>query len=161
MKSQGGFTFVELLVVIAIIGIVAAIGFANLPRDRFAVNQTAEGLMRDFQLARFEAIRRNEFVGLRVDPSAQQYVLFEDRFVGTTRNSQPDEGEIFKTVRISEFGPVKVTDETSTTMIFDPRGIPSGIAVGVQLNNQSESYPKRICVSTQGRPRVVAATSCS
>jgi type IV fimbrial biogenesis protein FimT len=156
VQKRSGFSLLELLVVIAVIGILVAIGFVNLPRDRFAVNQAAEGFARDVQLTRFEAIRRNEFMGLRVEPSQNRYFVYID----LNRNNQYDEGEpITKTVDLGASG-VVVMNESAYSITFDTRGVYRTIGRNIGVSNQGSTYYRRVCVSTQGRPLIVTNVTC-
>lgn len=65
---KGGFTLLEMLLVLAIVGILAtvvALGFTDSGRHRH-LRAEAERLARLVELARDEALRRNEIWGLRV-----------------------------------------------------------------------------------------------
>jgi type IV fimbrial biogenesis protein FimT len=155
-QDARGVTLLELLLVIAIVGILGAAGFAAVPRDRFAVNQAAEGLARSFNLARLEAVRRNEFVGLYLESAAagNGYALFVD----ANGNGQYDAGEqIIKRVRFAG-GAVKIASvgaSPTRSLVFDPRGMTFGIFTGtVEFANLSTSYSRKVIVSQQGRARL-------
>ena len=68
LPPRGGFTLLEMLLVLAIVGILAtvvALGFTDSGRHRH-LRAEAERLARLVELARGEALRRNEIWGLRV-----------------------------------------------------------------------------------------------
>ncbi len=151
-----GVTLLELLLVIAIIGILGAVGFAAVPRDRFAVNQAAEGLARSFGLARLEAVRRNEFVGLQLESVAagNAYSLFVD----VNGNGQYNVGEpVIKRVQFagSAVSIKSVGAGPTRSLVFDARGMTYGIFTGtIEFANLSGSYSRKVIVSQQGRARL-------
>jgi type IV fimbrial biogenesis protein FimT len=65
-KAKSGITLLELILVMAILGILLSIGPFLLPRHGFAVRQEAGSISRLVKWARFEAVRRNVHVGVRV-----------------------------------------------------------------------------------------------
>ena len=158
MQSPRGIGLIELLVAIAIIGILLSLGFTNLRRDRFAVHQAAEGLARDFQLARFEAIRSNEFVGISVAATDDQYRFLIDQ----DRNGALDAAAgdaVTKTVRLGAEHGVEVT--TDVTFIFDTRGIATALTpAAVTISNRSGDYSKTVCISAQGQGNIVTGATC-
>ena len=158
MHSQRGIGLIELLVALTIIGILLSMGFTSLRRDRFAVNQAAEGLARDFQLARFEAIKSNEFLGIEVEAATDRYRFLVDQ----DRDGALDDAAgdaVTKTVRLGSEQGVDVT--TDLTFIFDPRGIALSLATGaVSLGNRSGDYIKTVCISAQGQAHIVLGTTC-
>lgn len=158
MRFGSGFTLIELIVVVAMVGIFLSLGVFVMPWSHFAVNQAAEGLARDVQLARLEAIRINEFVGISIDPGTDTYTLFID----LDRNGDFDDSEqIIKSGRVGNEG-VDITGVSNSPIVYDTRGMPLALASsGIQLNNRGGTYPRRICVSQQGRTRVVTGTACS
>lgn len=149
VRPRQGFTLLELLVIVAVMGILFGIGFVNLPRDRFAVRQAAEGLARDVQLARFQAISRNTYVRLEIDPASDSYVIRER-----------DSGTAIKTVQLAgssstpqtEIGSV---DVDANDLVFDPRGI--GIGLGAQrvvISSTASDYTKTVVISQQGKASI-------
>lgn len=159
MKHAKGFSLLELLIVIAIVGILSAIGVGNLPRDRFAVQQAAQGLSRSVQLARFEAINRNTFVGVNVKEAAggNRYVLFID----ANRNAKYDTGETeIRNVQLGadETALVNVSSPSEMNLVFDPRGVTYFVGTPadstVVLGSKTTSYSRSVLISAQGRARI-------
>lgn len=70
-RSQSGFSLIELMVVIVIMGIVMAIGIPSFNTwiENGQIRTGTESLSNGINLARTEAIRRNEPVRFRFDPA--------------------------------------------------------------------------------------------
>lgn len=79
--GSGGFTLIELLLVIAImgilIGVIAVVGSFDTGRQK-AVQNEAERLALAVELARTEALYRNEVWGLSVDRQGYRFRRLED-----------------------------------------------------------------------------------
>ena len=142
-----GISILELLVVMAIVGILAGLGFVNLPRDRFAVNQAAEGLARDVQLARFEAIRRNTFVDLEIDQDANRYQILEE-----------ESQQVIKSIGLGGTGTprVQIGEVSNDGVIsFDPRGIGVGASgTDVVFRTPTGNYTRTVLINPQGRASI-------
>lgn len=67
--KRHGFTVLELLVALGIIGILFSLGYVAVPRDRIQVNQQTEEIARLLDKARFDAVQRNNFVMVGVEPT--------------------------------------------------------------------------------------------
>ena len=79
-RSCGGFTLLELLLVIAIIGVLAGVvvvGSMDTVKQR-TVQTEAERLSLAVELARTEALRRNEVWGLSVDGMAYRFQRYDE-----------------------------------------------------------------------------------
>jgi len=141
-----GFSILDLLVVLAVIGVLAGIGYWNLPRDRMAVRQAAEGLARDVQLARFQAISRNTYVVVDIRPDNNDYRLVER-----------DSGAVLKSVSLVGDGrtaraQILSVDNEVNTIVFDPRGI--GIGSGPQsivIGSAATGFTMTVAISQPGR----------
>lgn len=153
-----GFTLIELLVVIAITGLLFGL-YSIFPRDGMTVRSAAESLSSNFSRARMEALRRNEYMGVRVDPAANTFFLFMD----VDRNLQytlAGDGQPITQVGINsgEYSLVKydaTVPSTGYTFVFDTRGLsrtPTGFAV--KLTNRSGSVARTVQVSAQGRSNI-------
>ena len=177
MNKESGFTLLELIVVLAMLGIFFALGAAALPRDKFAVSQAAKGLARDFQAARFEAISRNWFVGLHLDPATNTYLIYCDNprnavtdctrpdfnpdpsAAASNKKYDPGSDVVLKTVNLtSSYGPVvkfAVAPTSNVPTVFDPRGTVYNVAnKTILVSNSSGKFTVKVILSQQGRARL-------
>jgi type IV fimbrial biogenesis protein FimT len=156
--ARQGLAFLELLVVLSVLGVLLALGLPRLSPDRQAVGQAARGLAEQVTRARLEAIRQNEFVGLRAfTDGAGGYAVFVDR----DGDRGYDPGEEVQLVRFGqgEWARVRLDLERSNLgnmpLLFDPRGIPAKpITATLVLTDRQGSAVKRVVISQQGRARV-------
>lgn len=172
MYGPKGVSLIEFLVVVAIIAILLGVGSIHLPRDRFAVDQAAQGLARDIQLARFEAIRLNWYVGIHIEPGieASRYLLYCDNPNCLDPDSPRDpsasnrrfDGDgtetVLKTVLLGRaHGSLATIRSASQTnrIVFDPRGLPAAlINQTIEVGNLDGSYTREVVVSVQGNARL-------
>lgn len=151
LVGAAGFTTMELLVVIAVLGIVGAIAFVVLPRDRFAVNQAVEGLVADVDLARASAIRGNQYVRLAIEPDQNRYRLVAVTWTGSGWSELRE----LKVVGLSDSRTQTARIDGSSTLndlFFDPRG--NAIGQGTQtivLASGSSDFTRTLAISQQGR----------
>jgi type IV fimbrial biogenesis protein FimT len=156
MRSPYGLTLIELVVVLAVLGVFLALGVPRLNPDPQAVNQAAQGLAQQVTRARFEAIRRNELVGLWLQiGGAGGFALFVD----ANRNGSYDAGEPIihrVTFGAGDWGRVRLQSVSgSSTLVFDTRGIPRDwVQTTVTLSNRAGTYTRNVQISPQGRAQV-------
>lgn len=144
--SKAGFSILEILVALALVGVLLSVGVAVIPRDRLAVRQAAEGLARDVQLARFQAISGNRYVRLEIRPDSNDYRLVER-----------DSGVVLKSVSLTgdnrtARAAILDVDNPANNIVFDPRGI--GIGTGPQsvvIGSPSSGYSLTVSISQPGR----------
>lgn len=155
MRTRAGFTLIELLVVIAIIGILSAIGFGNLPRDKIQVREATRVITADINRARSEAIRLNIELGLTFDLANDRYTLYRD---AAPEDWVADDGINILERRISnDFPLVDLTDAAFSSgprVRFDVRGLPDwsgSVTVGSRGRTDASL---RIVMEIQGRLRV-------
>lgn len=157
MKTRAGFTLIELLVVIAIIGILSAIGFINLPRDKFQVREASRVISADILRARSEAIRLNTWVGMTFDLTTSSYAIFQDE----DKDWAADDGVFILQRRLSsEFPLVAITAAGfqlgASRVRFDVRGLPNWNGT-VKLESRGQSsYTLDVVMALQGRVKVAA-----
>jgi type II secretion system protein H len=80
---QRGFTLIEMLVVVMIIGVLAStivLGFMGADREQ-KLRTEAERLALLIEMARAEAIQRNEEWGVAVGPAKYSFLVFDPRRV--------------------------------------------------------------------------------
>lgn len=144
--KTAAFSILELLLAVAVVGVLVAAGFLVMPRDRLAVRQAAEGLARDVQLARFQAISRNTYVVVDVRPADNGYRIMER-----------DSGVVLKSVSFADGGrtaraAILGVNNEANDIVFDPRGI--GIGPGPQsvvIGSPSSGYSVTVAISQPGR----------
>jgi len=75
-----GFTLIEMLVVVVIIGILAStvvLGFVGSDREQ-NLRTEAERLAMLIEMARSEAVQRNEEWGVVINPTGYQFLVFDE-----------------------------------------------------------------------------------
>ncbi|MFC5847274.1 GspH/FimT family pseudopilin [Deinococcus petrolearius] len=153
---MAGFTLLELLMVLAILGILFTLT-ARIPRDGFAVRAAATALSAQVTRARMEALRRNEYVGLRIDRASATFFLFQDgdRNLAYDAVTDPVLPGTTTVLGSGDFGAVQFASTVPTaghTFVYDTRGIArSGAAFSVTLRNPAGSAARTVAVSAQGR----------
>jgi prepilin-type N-terminal cleavage/methylation domain-containing protein len=143
MKNKYGFTLFELMVVIAIILIVAAIAFPSFIgwRDKAKLRDAVSQLRGDFEMARLNAIKENEFVAVLFNSDA--YTVFVD----------DGGGDSLKAGNWLIDGSEK---------IISNRQLPSGVTIdltdGNMFSNNRTRFNARGRITNLGAIRVIAAS---
>jgi type IV fimbrial biogenesis protein FimT len=156
VRAKRGFSIVELLVIVGVLGILLAIGFANIPRDGFAVNQAARGLSAQITRARLEAIRTNCFALVRmVNTGNGGYDVVVRR--DATGQCDPLQQDVIQSVRFGqgEHGGVRLTATTLNEIEFDPRGVRHNATPGaITLASNSGAQQRIVVISATGRAAI-------
>lgn len=154
MRSDRGVTILEIMMVVAVLGVLLSIAPSLMPRESFAVRQEAQSISRLVEWARFEAVRRNAHVGVRVSGANSHLEVYEfDPLSGTEVGIREHDVEAFG---------VGIASATGYPMAFDTRGLRDPITgfglASIQLT--SGSHTTYVCVNAQGKTSVQKAT-CS
>lgn len=153
MHDSDGFSLIELLIVLAITGVLLAVVAVSIHPERMAVNQAATGLVNTVAQARFEALKENTNAGIRfVTGGAGGYVVCLDQDL----NGVCDTGSAITTVTFGsgDYGRVKLSNTTSTTVMFDRRGTALTSGAVVTLSDRSGSYSRNVAILATGKAEV-------
>ena len=163
MKRLGGFTLIELIMIVAVLGILLGIGLVRFSPERTAVAQASKIVAAQVTRTRFEALRRNEPVGLELASSGSgSYRIFED----SDRNNVYSTGDALiesatfgagdfgrTTLALAACGGAAASD--SATILFNGRGFYAAAAPrAIQIGNRAGSYARYVKVSPQGRAEI-------
>ena len=150
-RSALGVTLLEIIAVVGVLGILLSIAPLLMPRDSFAVRQEAQSISRLVEWARFEAVRRNTHVGVRVNLIDSNLEVYEfEPLAGTEIPIREHD--------LEGFG-VDVAATTGYPVAFDTRGLRDPITgfglASIQLT--SGSHTTFVCVNAQGKTSVQKA----
>ena len=155
---ERGFSLLEIIIVVAILGVLFALMFNFNPQDRLQVQQAAKSFVVSVQKARFEAISKNLFAGVRVTDSSFQI------FLDTDPAGEPDRkysagDQIIEEVAIGSgnYPLVALTSGSARQIVFTPRGTPYGTPFGMVkpvFSSTRRDYALHVIFAHQGRVKL-------
>lgn len=144
-RRRGGFTLVELMVAVAVIGILAAIGVPSMTAliNANRVSSAAGELTAAMQIARSEAVRRNDRVSVCGNAACTSTDWSEVVIVHP--NPTADDPAVIR----STAAPAGVTiTGPAAGVVFRPSGvITSGASVCVPVNNSYSQQKVTVMIS--------------
>ena len=159
MRPQRGFTMIELLITIVIVAILAALAFPSFQSmlANAQIRTAAQALHDGLQLARVEAIRRNERV-VFTKGTESGWVVSTDT-LGTTVQTRPyTEGSRSATVTVTPIAATKVTFNALGRVVANTDASSSitqlDIDVPVTVLSAAQSQDLRITITTGGAIRL-------
>lgn len=172
--GQGGVTLAEAVVAIAVLGVLAALAAPafNGVFQRWQIQRAVSGLHHALHLARSEAVRRGGHIALQklagntcggadgnLDWDCGWHVCVNANDDG---KCAVDDAVLY---RLELAGSVRVTRSGGTDSVrFDRWGTVAGAwpSFGVYPAGTSTAHPatRRLCMSSGGRVRVIAAATC-
>ena len=155
-KVERGFSLLEIIIVVAILGVLFALMLNFNPQDRLQVQQAAKSFVVSVQKARFEAISKNLFAGVRVTDSSFQIFLDTDP-AGAPDRAYSAGDQIVEEVAIGSgsYPLVRLTSDAGRDVVFTPRGTPYGlINETFNFSSTRRGYVLKAKVTLQGRVRL-------
>jgi prepilin-type N-terminal cleavage/methylation domain-containing protein len=137
MRNDSGFSVVELVVVIAILGILTTIAVPNFVAwiPKYRVKDAAQDLYSNIQLAKMEAIKRNQNCTVTFDAGADNYQI----------------SLLNRTITLADYGSgvQYAAAPVPAAITFNSRGFADS-AVNVTLTNAPNSASYQLSILTSG-----------
>lgn len=147
-----GLSVLEIVIAVAILGVALGIGSLLVPRDGFALDQAAKGLLADVQLTRLEAVSGARYVRLAIEPAENRYRVVEVDWNGTAWTEVAQ----LKVVAMSDQRTERVTIAANAVndLIYDPRGNPIGLGSQSVVFSSRSGRSVSVSISQQGLARL-------
>lgn len=168
MKKNSGFTLLELVITLGLVSIVVAIAIPSMTtftqNDRLTTN--INSLIGHLAYARSEAVKRSQQVSVCASNDAltcsgswgDGWIVYID----ADNNNSFDAGEEVVRAQQELEGNTLVATGIGNQITYDNRGFVNAASVGsLQLcDNRSGPHGKTVRITTTGRVRLEADTSC-